>query len=112
MPSRRCLALGSGGIIAITGYSDSDPNSTVVSDTATMKYVTIETPETPTLVLTPQGTLIHFNGEPGQGYRIQRAVNPSGPWVTIASVTAPPSGFIEHLDSTPLAYAFYRTAVP
>jgi hypothetical protein len=59
------------------------------------------------------GYLINFKGIPDLTYRLQRAPSVSGPWDTIATQTAPASGFIEFRERTPLKdVGFYRTVQP
>lgn len=59
------------------------------------------------------GYFINFKGIPDLTYRLQRAPNLAGPWDTLATSTAPASGFIEYHETTPLPNAaFYRTAQP
>jgi hypothetical protein len=66
-----------------------------------------------TLALSPKGARLHFTGDAGRTYRLQRASDPSGPWTTFATLTAPPDGTVEHLDPVPLTSpAFYRIAAP
>jgi hypothetical protein len=104
----RSLALGSDGSVATTGTSS--------GDFVTVKYVTISypTPIMLSLVLTSDGARLRFTGDAGRTYRLQRASDPSGPWVTFASLTAPPDGAAGHLDPAPLSSSpnFYRIAAP
>jgi FG-GAP repeat protein len=59
------------------------------------------------------GFLVHFNGAPFCSYSFQRAQQPTGPWDTIHTSTAPLSGLIEfHDDSLPPGQGFYRTVQP
>ena len=61
--------------------------------------------------LVPGGVLVRFAGIPGRAYDVQRAPDPSGPWNTLVTLTAPPHGIIEYIDTMPLMGAgFYRTA--
>jgi len=56
---------------------------------------------------------LSFTGTPGATYRVLRAPSPTGPWDTVATLTAPASGLLEYHDPSPLpAQAFYRTAQP
>ena len=70
----------------------------------------------PSLVLEPdggRGWFIRFAGHAGLTYRLQRAASLSGPWLTSAPVTAPPSGLLEFWDLfPPPAQAFYRAVQP
>jgi hypothetical protein len=101
------FAMGSDGAIAITG------------ETATVKYVmtqvTYPTPILLSLSFTPEGARLRFTGDAGRTYRLQRASDPAGPWSTFATLTAPPDGAVEHLDTAPLCCSqmyFYRVAAP
>jgi hypothetical protein len=50
---------------------------------------------------------------PGEPTALQRASDPAVRWTTFATLTAPPGGAVEHLDSAPLSSpAFYRIAAP
>ena len=107
--SSRALALGPDGSIVVTGTSS--------GDYVTVKYIIIPVPDrTPvvlSLALTSEGARVRFTGDAGRTYRFQRASDPSGPWTTFATLTAPPNGAVEHLDPAPLAsLAFYRVAAP
>jgi hypothetical protein len=52
---------------------------------------------------------LRMNGAPGRSYDLQRANTVSGPWSTIATVTAPGDGVIEHVEATPATGSvFYR----
>lgn len=73
-------------------------------------------PSCPQLTLVPDSSgayVLRFDGVPGLTYRLQRALNVTGPWDTIDTQTTPPSGFIEyHETNPPPAAAFYRTVQP
>src|SRR4029079_2320619 len=59
---------------------------------------------------TPNGYRIRFAGIPGDSYQIQRATSVTGPWTTLATLTAPLHGIIEFEDTNPpQPSAFYRT---
>ena len=59
------------------------------------------------------GCYVRFTGAPDVSYRVQRATTLSGPWDTLATLTAPTSGQLEYHDtSPPPGQAFYRTAQP
>jgi hypothetical protein len=103
------LALAPDDSVIVTGTSD--------GDFATVKYVmtqvTYPTPVVLSLALPPEGARLRFTGDAGRTYRLQRASDPSGPWTTFATLTAPPDGAVEHLDpAPPAAPAFYRIAAP
>jgi hypothetical protein len=56
---------------------------------------------------------LRFDGIPGLTYRLQRALNVTGPWDTIDTQTSPASGFIEYYQTnSPPDVAFYRTVQP
>ena len=44
---------------------------------------------------------LRMNGAPGRTYELQRAASVAGPWSTIATVTAPGNGLIEHIETPP-----------
>jgi hypothetical protein len=105
----RSLALGPDGSLAMTGAS--------YENFATVKYVLTEITYPTSVVLSlassSEGARLRFTGDAGRTYRLQRARDPAGPWVTFAAVTAPLDGAVEHLDSAPLSSpAFYRIAAP
>lgn len=57
----------------------------------------------------PGDLRLRMNGAPGRSYELQRASSVSGPWSTIATLTAPGNGVIEYVDATPAAGSvFYR----
>jgi hypothetical protein len=59
------------------------------------------------------GCYVRFSGAPDVSYRVQRATSLSGPWDTVATLTAPAIGLLEYHDTNaPPAQAFYRTAQP
>jgi hypothetical protein len=59
------------------------------------------------------GFLLQFQGVPAMTYRVQRAKEISGPWETIATLTAPSSGLVEFHDRPPSGTgALYRTSQP
>ena len=65
------------------------------------------------LDLLPSGIRLRFSGIPGLSYNLERATAITGPWIKIATQTAPASGLLEYLDaSRPLGQAFYRTSAP
>ena len=70
----------------------------------------------PPLAIAPDGSggyFLHFSGAPDVIYRVHRAPNVTGPWDTLATLTAPASGLVEFHDTTPLpGQAFYRTVQP
>jgi uncharacterized repeat protein (TIGR03803 family) len=57
--------------------------------------------------------VLSFGGVPGRTYTVQRAPTATGPWLTLAPVTAVPQGFGTWADSRPpAAAAFYRISYP
>jgi hypothetical protein len=55
------------------------------------------------------GFNLRFNGVSGKTYKLQRAENIEGPWVTVSTQIAPSYGLIDFEDNTPLPNrAFYR----
>lgn len=65
------------------------------------------------LIRAGQGLFIDFDGIRGNTYRVQRAVNLSGPWSTLGFWTIGPDGVGHYADSGPLPNAaFYRTVYP
>lgn len=73
-------------------------------------------PSRPNLAMVSDGSggyFIRFNGIPGLTYRLQRATDLPGPWLTSAPQTAPASGLVEFHDLFPPAErAFYRSVQP
>jgi uncharacterized repeat protein (TIGR03803 family) len=65
------------------------------------------------LFVIPGGYLVTYVGIPGQTYSLQRAPNVTGPWVTIAAITANLDGigFVQDTNAPPEA-AFYRASYP
>ena len=65
------------------------------------------------LTTTANGYLVSFAGIPGRTYTLQRAPTVTGPWTTLTTVTAGPSGIGSYEDtSPPPASAYYRTVYP
>jgi hypothetical protein len=59
------------------------------------------------------GYFLRFTGAPDVTYRLQRAPSVTGPWDTLATLTAPASGPLEFHDAPPPpGQAFYRTVLP
>ena len=103
--SRRCLALGPNGMVAITGSSQ----GSFGSDFATVVYR--ENLPAVSIVRVPTGVRLRFPGVAGHSYQVLRAPAVTGPWSTNATLTAATNGLIEHLDTNaPPGSAFYRTA--
>ena len=102
------LALGPNGMVAITGRSANlDGNF----DIATIVYR--EDLPVVSIALVPAGVRLRFSGTPDVTYRVQRASSVTGPWNTLATLTATTSGLLEYHDtSPPHGQAFYRTAQP
>jgi hypothetical protein len=76
--------------------------------TAEHVYSRMQTP-----VPVRDGFLISFTGSPGTTYTLQRAESLTGPWVTLAKVTANASGDASYTDTgAPSATAYYRTVYP
>jgi hypothetical protein len=106
----RCLALGPGGAVIVAGSSNGDAGpGGVTSDFATVKYV-----ESPTIQPSPGGDrALRFPAVPGQSYSVQRSASILGPWVTLATMSAPATGFIAHTDKNPPpGSGFYRLLSP
>ena len=61
----------------------------------------------------PAGVRLRFAGNPDSTYHVQRATVVTGPWDTIATVTAPADGRTEYLDTAPPSgMFFYRVSMP
>ncbi len=105
--SRRTLALGPNGMVAVTGWSYGASSY----DYATVVYWENLPPIS--MALIPAGVRLQFTGIASRQYNVQRALAPTGPWSTIATPTAPLNGFIEYIDTNPAASnAFYRASTP
>jgi hypothetical protein len=62
---------------------------------------------------TAQGYVITCPGIAGRDYQLQKAPTLSGPWTTVATVTAPEMGPVEFTDTEkPQPMAFYRVVLP
>ena len=97
-----CLALGPNGMIAISGSFSGD-------------FATVVYREVPavSINLVPTGVRLRFSGLSGRTYNIERASAVVGPWSTINTQTAPVSGLLEYLDTTPHSGSgFYRLVQP
>jgi len=97
------IAVDRGGNVVVTG-----------SDYQTIKYSS----SVPPICLTIEadasgGYFLRFNAIPGSTYRLQRATDLAGPWLTCAPQTAPASGLVEFHDLfPPPGQGFYRTVQP
>ncbi len=104
-------ASGEGG--SATGVNGNQSNTNAPDSGAA--YVFTGLGSGPQVSVVPDGTggyFIRFDGAPDTPYRLQRAINVTGPWETIATLTGPPAGgLLEHHDM-PLSQAFYRTVQP
>lgn len=103
-----CLAIGPGGAVVITGASyNGVENGYANYDYATVKYLD---PITLITYLPDEGGYrVQFPSNPGNRYAVQRAPAVAGPWTTLSTVSAPPSGYVLYTDASPLPGAgFYR----
>jgi len=76
-------------------------------------FVPVPEPSAVSIDLIPTGVRLRFTGVPGLGYNLERAPAVTGPWSTINTQTAPASGLLEYLDTTPHpGSGFYRTVQP
>jgi hypothetical protein len=104
------LAIGPGGLIAVTG----DSNNTLDDGPDILDYATIvyREPLSPVSVRIVDGSVrIRFSGVPGRTYSLQSGLAASGPWSTIAVLTAPANGVLEYTDTFEiLGMRFYRTS--
>ena len=103
------LAIGRDGMVVVTGTADGYSASDVLgrSDYLTIAY--LDNSPSVSIERVPAGLRIRLNGTPGRTYELQRAASIAGPWTTIATVTAPSDGVIEHVETTPPTESvFYR----
>jgi len=57
----------------------------------------------------PEGIRLRFSGMRGRRYDIERAADPAGPWITVATFEPPLDDIVEHIETVPLpSVAFYR----
>jgi hypothetical protein len=104
------LAVGTNGMIAITGSSDGNllPNSTI-SEYATVVY--LDPVSTIHIELVSGQARITFDGWAGYAYEIQRPSAVNGPWDTIAVRNTPVDDLLEFTDTNaPPPRAFYRVS--
>ena len=98
-------------MVVVTGSSDGTFGPGIAYDYATIVYR--EGLSAVAIEAVPSGLRLRFTGTAGQSYSIQRAPTITGPWSTLATPTAPPSGLIQYEDQTPPpAAGFYRTTAP
>jgi hypothetical protein len=114
----------SGDTVAVGAYGDDsnatgvngDQSDNSVAATGAAYVFTGFCPSCPQLALVPDGSgacFLRFDGIPGLPYRLERALNVTGPWETIDTQTAPASRLIEYHETNPLlGLAFYRTVQP
>jgi hypothetical protein len=112
------------GDTVVAGARFEDSNATGVSGNQSdnsasnsgAAYIFAGLPIAPTLNLAPDGSgglFIRGAAHAGLSYQLLRAPTVTGPWSSIATNTAPPSGLVEFHDTTPLSgQAFYRTIQP
>jgi hypothetical protein len=106
----RALTVDNSGDVIVTGYSTGSGSG---ADYATIKYSSSVRPIY--LALDRDGSngyFIRFTGAPDVAYRLQRAADVTGPWDTLATLTAPASGAVEYHDDPSPGQAFYRTVQP
>jgi uncharacterized delta-60 repeat protein len=107
----RSLALGSNGMVVVTGFASRSVDPYVNLDFATVAYT--EVLPALSLQVIPTGIRLLLDGTPGGTFLIQRAPAPSGPWTSIASPVASISGRVECLDTNrPPGPSFYRASTP
>jgi len=65
------------------------------------------------LEMVSSGVRLWLSGVPERTYDVQRALTVTGPWGTIATVTAASDGTIAYIDAgQPPGSAFYRVVQP
>ncbi len=97
------LALGPNGMVAVAGTSSGEYATVIYRETLPPVSV----------ALVPNGVRLRFTGVPGESYVIERSLNVTGPWSTLATPTAPIGGDIEYIDTHgPVDTAYYRTVQP
>jgi hypothetical protein len=117
------LSVAVSGDTVLVGAGGEDSNATGVNgdqsdnsaDSAGAAYVFTGLGDGPRLSLMPDtsgGCFICVRGVPDVTYHLQRAVTVTGPWGTLAALTAPASGLVEYHDTHPAGQAFYRTIQP
>jgi len=109
----------SGNSIAVSAYTESSSSPGINGNQndnsafgagAAYTFIDLEGSQGPALSIVSAGYYLRFTGIPGVSYDIQRAPSVNGPWTTITSAVAPPSGFIEyHEVNPPAAASYYRT---
>jgi outer membrane protein assembly factor BamB len=103
----RNLAVGTHGVIAVTGAVDTDPGPGFWSDIVTVVYCENLPPVA--IERLPSAVRVRFAAISGRVYRLQRAHDINGPWVTLSTETASADGMLEYLDSSEAANStFYR----
>jgi hypothetical protein len=111
------IAVDGSGNVIVAGTSAGTNGSVFYYDTdyATIKYSS-SLPPPVSLMIDSDGSggyFIWFTGIPGSTYRLQRATDLAGPWLTSTSLTAPASGLVEFHDLfPPSSRSFYRTVQP
>ncbi len=102
------LAVGPGGMIAVTGASNGD----FVSFNRVLDYATVVYREGLAPVSIERldaGVRLRFPGIAGRSYALERATSLRGRWNRIHTAIAPASGIVEHLENIPPTdNAFYR----
>jgi hypothetical protein len=108
------LAVGSDGLIVVTGSSDAFSSGGSVieaADYATVAYWDGLPPVS--LEMVSSGVRLRLSGVPERTYDVQRSLAVAGPWATIATVTATSDGTIDYIDAgQPAGSAFYRVVQP
>jgi hypothetical protein len=103
------LAVGAGGVVALSGYSGRAPGNYLHHDLVTVLYR--ETLPAVAVEKVQSGIRLRFSGEAGASYQVQRAPAPNGPWSTNVTLTALTNGPLEYIDTNgPPGSAFYRTS--
>jgi hypothetical protein len=103
----RPIAVGRNGVVAVTGYSDSNPGPLHAYDFATVVYRDKLLPLA--IEIIAEGVRIRLTAISNGSYEVQRAGALVGSWSTIATVPAASGKTIDYVDTTqPTGAVFYR----
>jgi len=111
-PGTKCLAVGPGGAVYVTGTSVSYQYGNVY-DYATVKYLPLPKLAIQSLPVGKSEVNLTLTGAPDSDWFIERALRIGGPWTNLGPVTIPSTRSAPFQDTIPtVSGAFYRARSP
>jgi hypothetical protein len=101
------LAPGPNGMIVVTGFSYDESGSDAL---VTILYR--ERPSPVSILRTPTGVRLRFEGDPEYVYRIEQASQVAGSWRPIGTPSSPVMGIFEYDATFSGQQVYFRIALP